>query len=189
MYYSRLRGIVKLRNQINAPLRVNPFVFSKTFFLWVLLGVIGGIVAGLYWLVLGHLIGWISILETPSEVVFIMTGGDLLAGLVIHFMGDPGEMELVVDNIRFKGGRLDPGNNLSMFFSSLICIGTGGNAGPESPLVQITGSIGSWMAKKLKLKGEDFRSMSIAGMASGFTALFGAPLGGSLIRPGGCVHP
>jgi len=30
------------------------------------------------------------------------------------------------------------------------------------------------------MKGEELRSMSIAGMASGFTALFGAPLGGSL---------
>ena len=31
-----------------------------------------------------------------------------------------------------------------------------------------------------RLKGEELRTMSIAGMASGFTALFGAPLGGSL---------
>lgn len=171
---------MRLRNQINAPLRMNPFVFSKAFFLWVLLGIIGGVVAGLYWLVLDHLIDWVSFFQKPWEVVLIMTGGGLLAGLVIHFMGDPGEMELVVNNIRFKGGRLEPKNNPSMILSSLICISAGGNAGPEAPLVQITGSLGSWLAKKLKLKGEEFRSMSIAGMASGFTALFGAPLGGSL---------
>ena len=32
----------------------------------------------------------------------------------------------------------------------------------------------------MRAKGERLRSLSIAGMASGFTALFGAPLGGSL---------
>ena len=67
-----------------------------------------------------------------------------------------------------------------MVLSSLLCVGSGGSLGPEAPLVQVTGSTGSWFAKILRLKGEDFRSMTIAGMASGFTALFGAPLGGSL---------
>src|SRR5690606_12525293 len=67
-----------------------------------------------------------------------------------------------------------------MILSSLICVGSGGSLGPEAPLVQVTGSTGSWLAKIFRLKGEEFRSLSIAGMASGFTALFGAPLGGSL---------
>src|SRR5690606_23557170 len=48
------------------------------------------------------------------------------------------------------------------------------------PLVQVTGSTGTWLGKLFRLKGEELRSLSIAGMASGFTALFGAPLGGSL---------
>jgi H+/Cl- antiporter ClcA len=104
----------------------------------------------------------------------------LLAGLIIHWIGDPGEIQLIVNNIRFKDGKLDPRNNTSMILSSLLCVGSGGSLGPEAPLVQVTGSIGSWMGKLFRLKGEDMRSLSIAGMASGFTALFGAPLGGSL---------
>jgi H+/Cl- antiporter ClcA len=46
-------------------------------------------------------------------------------------------------------------------------------------MVQVTGSLGTWVADRLKLKGEDFRTLSLAGMAAGFTALFGAPLGGA----------
>src|SRR5690606_37165712 len=57
---------------------------------------------------------------------------------------------------------------------------SGGSLGPEAPLVQVTGSTGSWLGKICRLKGEEHRSLSIAGMASGFTALFGAPPGGSL---------
>ena len=104
----------------------------------------------------------------------------LLAGLVIHFIGDPGEIHLIVNNIRFNKGKLDPKNNPSMILSSLLCVASGGSLGPEAPLVQVTGSTGSWLGKIFRLKGEELRSLSIAGMASGFTALFGAPLGGSL---------
>nr|WP_284046864.1 chloride channel protein [Gelidibacter japonicus] len=104
----------------------------------------------------------------------------LLAGLIIHFIGDPGEIHLIVNNIRFNKGRLDPKNNPSMILSSLLCIASGGSLGPEAPLVQVVGSAGTWFGKLFRLKGEDLRSMSIAGMASGFTAMFGAPLGGSL---------
>ena len=64
--------------------------------------------------------------------------------------------------------------------SSLLCVASGGSLGPEAPLVQVTGSTGTWLGKLFRLKGEELRSLSIAGMASGFTALFGAPLGGSL---------
>lgn len=109
-----------------------------------------------------------------------MAVAGFLAGLIIHFIGDPGEIHLIVNNIRFNKGKLDPKNNPSMVLSSLLCVASGGSLGPEAPLVQVTGSTGTWLGKVLRMKGEELRSMSIAGMASGFTALFGAPLGGSL---------
>ena len=55
-----------------------------------------------------------------------------------------------------------------------------GSRGPEAPLVQVIGSTGTWLGKQFRLKEEELRSMSIAGMAPGFTALFGVPLGSSL---------
>lgn len=114
------------------------------------------------------------------QVIGIMGAAGLIIGLIIHFKGDPGEMEIVVNNIRFNGGRLDTRNNPSMIATSIIGIGAGSSAGPEAPMVQVIGSIGSWLAKRFRLRGEEYRSLSIAGMATGFTAMFGAPLGGSL---------
>lgn len=161
------------------PLKLNPFVLNRSFWLWLLLGIAGGVAAGLYWTVLEHIVhateqvqGW--------KVILVMSAAGLLSGLIIHWKGDPGEIQLIVNNIRFKGGRLDKRHNLSMILSSLLCVGSGGSLGPEAPLVQVTGSLGTWVAERLELKGEEFRSMTIAGMAAGFTALFGAPLGGSL---------
>lgn len=178
--FSRKRKWIALRNQINAPLRLNPFVFTKQFFMWASLGIVGGIVAGLYWLLINFLMRFFGQFNAGWEVILVMGGGGLIIGVIIHFVSEPGEMDLVVNNVRFNGGRLETRHNPSMIVTSALGIGVGSSAGPEAPMVQVIGSIGSWMAKKLKLKGEDYRSMTIAGMATGFTAMFGAPLGGSL---------
>ncbi len=179
MKISRRRKLVSYANILDHPIRFNPFVFSRMFILWAILGLIGGIISGSYWVVLmlltDFLAGWQGWFVIP-----VMAICGLFAGLIIYFIGDPGEMELMVNNIRFNKGRLDPKNNPSMILSSLLCIASGGSLGPEGPLVQVTGSTGTWMGKILRIKGEELRSLSIAGMASGFTALFGAPLGGSL---------
>ncbi len=173
------RRIVQYLDRLDRPLRFNPFVFSRLFFLWALLGIVGGLISGIYWIVLEYITHVMAVF-TDVWVIPLMAGAGLLAGIVIHKIGDPGEIHLIVNNIRFKNGKLDPKNNLSMILSSLLCVGSGGSLGPEAPLVQVTGSTGSWLGKQLRLKGESLRSLSIAGMASGFTALFGAPLGGSL---------
>ncbi|MDN6310246.1 MAG: chloride channel protein [Flavobacteriaceae bacterium] len=168
-----------MQSRFQKLLSIKPFVFRKIFFLWAFLGVISGLIAGIYWLVLDFIIDHVSVFDNWL-VVPIMTFSGLMAGLIIHFIGDPGEIHLIVNNIRFNKGKLDPKQNPSMILSSLFCVAAGGSLGPEAPLVQVTGSTGSWLGKKFNLTGENLRSMSIAGMASGFTALFGAPLGGSL---------
>jgi H+/Cl- antiporter ClcA len=179
MRFKNRRLALTLRQQAAQPLQFNPFVFSRTFFLWVLVGLVGGLIAGAYWLVLAQLLQLFGLVK-GWWVVPLMGGAGLLAGLIIHRLGDPGEMSLLVNNIRFRGGRLQPRNNPAMILSSLLCIASGGSAGPEAPLVQVTGSTASWLAQKLRVRGEGLRTLSIAGMAAGFTALFGAPLGGGL---------
>lgn len=173
------RKLISYLDNLDRPLKFNPFVFSRTFILWALLGIIGGVISGLYWMALELLTEGLAVFQGWLVIPTMAICG-FLAGLVIHFIGDPGEIHLIVNNIRFNHGKLDPKNNPSMILSSLLCVASGGSLGPEAPLVQVTGSTGTWLGKVLRLKGEELRSMSIAGMASGFTALFGAPLGGSL---------
>jgi len=175
----RRRKLVNYLNILDQPIKFNPFVFSRNFILWAILGLLGGIIAGIYWIVLEFVTEKIAFFGGWMVIPTMAICG-LLAGLVIKFIGDPGEIHLIVNNIRFNKGKLDPKNNPSMIISSLLCVGSGGSLGPEAPLVQVTGSTGTWLGKLFRLKGEDLRSLSIAGMASGFTALFGAPLGGSL---------
>lgn len=179
MKLKRRRKLVSYLNILDQPVQFNPFVFSRIFLLWAFLGLLGGVIAGVYWIGLEFLTHQLAIFG-GWQVIPAMAICGLLAGLVIHFIGDPGEIQLIVNNIRFNKGKLDPKNNPSMILSSLLCVASGGSLGPEAPLVQVTGSTGTWIGKLFRFKGEELRSLSIAGMASGFTALFGAPLGGSL---------
>jgi H+/Cl- antiporter ClcA len=52
--------------------------------------------------------------------------------------------------------------------------------GPEAPLVQTTGTLGSALGRRLGRDRTDIRVLTITGMAAGFTVLFGAPLGAAL---------
>ncbi len=179
MRLKQKRKLVAYLDALDRPVKFKPFAFHRTFLLWAFLGLLGGLIAGTYWIVLEFLMHWFEGF-TGWLVIPVMAIAGLLAGLVIYFIGDPGEIHLIVNNIRFNKGKLDPKNNPSMIISSLLCVASGGSLGPEAPLVQVTGSTGTWLGKIFRLKGEELRSLSIAGMASGFTALFGAPLGGSL---------
>lgn len=179
MKLKQKRKIIGYSNLLDQQIRFNPFLFGRDFWLWALLGLIGGGIAGIYWISLESIIHWMKGFD-GLMVIPLMTFSGLAAGLIIHWIGDPGEIHLIVNNIRFNKGKLNPKNNPSMILSSLLCVAAGGSLGPEAPLVQVTGSTGTWLGKIFRLKGEKLRTFSIAGMASGFTALFGAPLGGSL---------
>ncbi|WP_208821759.1 chloride channel protein [Tolypothrix sp. PCC 7910] len=159
--------------------RRNPLMISRWVLCWAAVGTASGIFAGLYWNVLELIVHKLQRFEGLS-LLLVMPLCGLLVGLVIHFLGNPGEIAVIVDNIHFRGGRLDSRKNPSMILASLVSISAGGSAGPEAPLVQVTGSFGTWVADRLKLQGEDLRSMSLAAMAAGFTALFGSPLGGAM---------
>lgn len=157
----------------------HPLMISRWVVYWAVVGIISGLFAGLYWHFLELITHKLQQFEGISLLIVMPLAG-LIIGLVIHFLGNPGEIAVIVDNIHFRGGRLDASKNPSMILASLVSIAVGGSAGPEAPLVQVTGSFGTWVADRLKLQGEDVRSMSLAAMAAGFTALFGAPLGGAM---------
>jgi H+/Cl- antiporter ClcA len=166
-------------SQLFGQLRRNPLMISRWVLRWASVGTVCGLFAALYWNVVELLTHGLEQFNGLSLLIVMPLAG-LVIGLVIHFLGNPGEIAVIVDNIHFRGGRLDARKNPSMILASLVSISAGGSAGPEAPLVQVTGSFGTWIADRWQLQGEDLRTMSLAAMAAGFTALFGAPLGGAM---------
>ncbi|MGB3201176.1 MAG: chloride channel protein, partial [Nodosilinea sp.] len=95
------------------------------------------------------------------------------------FMGLPGEMAQVVDQIH-QPGRIDIRKTPAMVIASLVAITSGGSAGPEAPLVQVNGSFGSWLGDILKLDTASVRVLTFCGMSAALGAFFGAPIGAAI---------
>lgn len=157
-----------------------------------LVGLGGGVLASAYYYVLqgslwlvwevfaGALGRWLPF-GGSGVPIWVVTGlGGLAVGGVLRWLGTPGEISAVVNNIHLKRGRIDVRQTPSMVASSLVSISFGGSAGPEAPLVQIVGSLGSWLGDRLRLYGHLVRTLTFCGMAAALGAFFGAPLGGAL---------
>ena len=64
-----------------------------------------------------------------------------------RFVGTPGDVELMVDNIHVSGTATGVRMLRSLIPTSWLCIASGGGMGPEAPLVQTTGTLASWTAQ------------------------------------------
>jgi H+/Cl- antiporter ClcA len=158
-----------------------------------LIGFFGGIAALIYYFILRFALRlvWGGVYGSSVGAIFnsgahrwslvLMTSvGGLLVGCSLKWLGKPGEIAAVVDNIHFERGRIDVRQSPAMIVNSLISITAGGSAGPEAPLVQIIGSFGSWLGDRLGLSDEEVRIYTFCGMATALGAFFGAPIGGAL---------
>jgi H+/Cl- antiporter ClcA len=147
----------------------------------VAVGVGGGLIGAGYVAML-HLLQrelWPTHREAwPQLVVLVAVGAAV--GLLTHLLGNPGDVELLVNNIHVLGGPEHQRELRSLIPVSLLCISAGGAMGPEAPLVQTTGIFGSWVARRGRLPRGEVRVLTITGMAAAFTVLFSAPLGSAV---------
>ena len=107
--------------------------------------------------------------------------GGLIVGPLVTYVvkeakghGVPEVMESVVlrgGSIRFRVAPLKA-------VISAICIGSGGAAGREGPIVQIGATFGSAFARFLKLTPQKVETLLAAGAAAGIAGTFNAPLAG-----------
>jgi H+/Cl- antiporter ClcA len=147
----------------------------------LLVGVGSGLVGALYLLALHLLQHVLWPTEWHGAVGFAVLGGvGVVVALVVRFAGTSGDVELMVDNIHVSGTATGVRMLRSLIPTSLLCIAAGGAMGPEAPLVQTTGTLASWTATRAGLLVRESRVLTIAGMAAGFTVLFGAPLGAAV---------
>lgn len=147
----------------------------------LLVGVIGGVVGAAYVAVLRGLEDLIGPEgHTHAVVVAVLVATGMVVALLIRWLGDPGDVELLVDNIHVSGGNADTRALRALIPVSLLGIAAGGALGPEAPLVQTAGTAGTVVGKWSRRDPEQVRILTITGMAAAFTVLFGAPLGSAV---------
>ncbi|WIV66640.1 chloride channel protein [Natrialbaceae archaeon AArc-T1-2] len=109
--------------------------------------------------------------------------GGALVGLIIVYGGEQvsghGVPEVLEAMDRRDGVipvRIAPAKAVA----SAICIGSGGATGREGPIVQIGGTFGSVVGRRLELSESKTKVLLSAGAAAGIGGTFNAPLGGMI---------
>ncbi|RJX33609.1 MAG: CBS domain-containing protein [Desulfurivibrio sp.] len=113
--------------------------------------------------------------------IIIPVLGALLGGPIIsHFAseakghGVPEVMQALIQ----RGGRIRPRVAVAKIVASALCIGSGGSAGREGPIVQVGSTLGSTLGQWLSLSDERIRNLVACGAAAGIAATFNAPIAG-----------
>jgi H+/Cl- antiporter ClcA len=122
---------------------------------------------------------WPDHVSAAMEFVVLGTTG-ITVVVFGRLLGNPGDVELLVDNIHISGTAPGVRTLRSLIPMSLLTISAGGAAGPEAPLVTTCGTLAGWFARKRRLSADEARCVTVSGMAAAFTVLFGAPLGSAV---------
>jgi len=147
----------------------------------VAVGVTAGAIGASYLLVLEVLQHWLWPGGNPAIVQgALLVGTGIVLAAVAGWIGPGGDVELLVDNIHVLGSATSDKGDRALIPLSLVGVAVGGALGPEAPLVQTCGTVGTWIARRFRRPAPDVRVLTIAGMAAGFTVLFGAPIGGTV---------
>jgi len=114
-------------------------------------------------------------------LIFIPAIGGLIAGPIIAYFASEAKghgVPEVMQAIALKGGRIRPRVALAKVLASSACIGSGGSAGREGPIVQVGAALGSTLAQWLKFPESRIRNLVACGAAAGIAATFNAPIAG-----------
>ncbi len=123
-----------------------------------------------------------SILPGIGKWIYVIVPviGGLLVGPLILFAkeakghGVPEVMQALI----LRGGRIRARVAVAKIAASALCIGTGGSAGREGPIIQVGSALGSSIGQLLRLSDERIRNLVACGAAAGIAATFNAPIAG-----------
>jgi len=154
---------------------------TSLIFLSFVVGISTGVGAVLFrWLLLsfrdiffGHGLAWL--------IPLVPMAGGLLVGPIVYFFSSEAKghgVPEVMAAVALKSGVIRPRVAVAKAVASAICIGSGGSAGREGPIVQIGAAIGSTIGQMFRLSGERVKILVGCGAAAGISAVFNAPIAG-----------
>jgi H+/Cl- antiporter ClcA len=120
-------------------------------------------------------------LPAPIFTFLVCTFGGLLVGIVVKVFGDHSGIfaELMVEFGRT--GRFDYRHAPGIVVTSLISLISGGSLGPEAPMADACGGMGTWLADRLKLDARQSRVLGFAGLSGMLAAFITSPFAGAVL--------
>ncbi|MEO6939901.1 MAG: chloride channel protein [Candidatus Kapaibacterium sp.] len=150
---------------------------------WLLLGSFVGVLAGIAVAFFVRALTYISDLRAQHLwiIAFLPIGGILSAWIYKTFgEGTEEGNNLIIDEVLEFRGRIRLRMAPIILVATLITHLFGGSAGREGTAVQMAGAIAGKVASYLRLAQRDARMLIMAGIAGGFSAVFGTPVAGAI---------
>jgi len=119
----------------------------------------------------------------PWHLVLVPAIGGLIVGILVYNFAREAKghgVPEVMEAVALRGGRIRPKVAVVKALASGVCIGTGGAAGREGPIVQIGSALGSTVGQWLRLSDERVTNLVACGAAGGIAATFNAPIAGAI---------
>ena len=101
-------------------------------------------------------------------LLLILPIGGLMVGLLTTYLAREAKghgVPEVMEAMQVKGGRLRPRVVLVKALASSICIGTGGSAGREGPIVQMGAALGSTVGQRSRFSDTRIKILLSCGVA------------------------
>jgi len=114
-------------------------------------------------------------------VILIPAIGGAIAGPIVYKFAKEARghgVPEVMEAVALKGGIIRPRVAFAKSLASAVCIGSGGSAGREGPIIQIGSTIGSTIGQLFHMSGSRVRILVGCGAAAGISAVFNAPIAG-----------
>lgn len=187
-------------------MRLPQSYYVKWLILGVILGVVSGISAAVFYLALkfaerlfmvelvglqlpeplgeGGSLNYSFHASRPWLIPISVALGGLLSGLIVYTWAPEAEghgTDAAINAFHRLGGKIRRRVPPIKLVASAITIGSGGSAGAEGPASQLSAGIGSLIADLLGLSERDRRIAVAVGIGAGIGAIFKAPIGGALL--------
>ena len=131
----------------------------------------------LLWVQIAQVVG----IAPPLFTILVCTIGGLLVGLMVKLFGDHSGIFAEMMLEFGKTGRFDYRNAPGIVITAFISLISGASLGPEAPLADACGGIGTWASDRLKLDERETRTMGYGGLSGMLAAFITNPFSGALL--------
>ena len=113
--------------------------------------------------------------------ILVCALGGLLVGLLVKFFGDHNAIFAELMQEFGRTGRFNYRHAPGIVITAFVSLISGASLGPEAPLADACGGIGTWISDRLKLDDQETRTMGYSGVSGMLAAFVTNPLGGALL--------
>jgi H+/Cl- antiporter ClcA len=168
--------------------QARPAAYIKLMALVILMGLISALVTftfialvskgtNLLWTEAAQALG----MDARLFTVLVCTIGGLLVGLLVKVFGDHSGIFAEIMLEFGKTGRFNYRNAPGIVITAFVSLISGASLGPEAPLADACGGIGTLISDRLKLDEKETRTLGYSGVSGMLAAFITEPIGGAIL--------